>query len=37
MQETNQKLQAKVRDVAADSSTAEEQVASLQSKLAKQQ
>jgi hypothetical protein len=37
VQDTNQKLQAKVRDAAADSSSAEEQVSSLQAKVAKQQ
>jgi hypothetical protein len=37
VQDTNQKLQAKVRDAAADSSSAEGQVSSLQAKVAKQQ
>jgi hypothetical protein len=37
LQDTNQKLQAKIRDAAADSSTAEQQASNLQAKLAKQQ
>jgi hypothetical protein len=37
LQDTNQKLQAKVRDAAAGSNATEAQLDSLQEKLAKQQ
>jgi hypothetical protein len=37
LQDTNQKLQAKVRDAAADSNATEEELESLQEKAAKQQ